>query len=321
MPDHGIQIVMFTHQDAAVWAELALILWAAGLRVTSAWCLQTETDVAGYKQGNYVQGTVLLVLRKQTSIESRFLDEVYQDVEAEVRRQLDAMLALDDKEDPNFGDSDYQLAAYAAALRVLTDRPIEEIDVARELSRERAPGETAPIVELIENAVRIACDHLVPRGLDKHLWKTLTGIERFYLKGLELEAHGESRVGAYQDLARGFRANDYDKLLASNRANEARLKTAGEFGRRDLGTAGFGSTLVRHCLFAAHKSRESEDTQDGLTWLKDRENVPDYWGSRERIVKVLRYLASLAHVSTLPHWHADAHSAGLLAGAVHNDHV
>jgi adenine-specific DNA methylase len=320
MPDDGMQVVMFTHQDAAVWADLALILWAAGLRVTAAWCIQTETE-SDLKQGNYVQGTVLLVLRKQTATATRFLDEVYQDVEVEVRRQLDAMLALDDKEDPNFDDPDYQLAAYAAALRVLTDRPIEEIDVARELSRARPPGEPSPIVELIENAVRIACDHLIPRGLDKHLWKSLSGIERFYLKGLELESHGESRVGAYQDLARGFRAGDYDKLLASNKANEARLKTAGEFGRRDLGTAGFGSTLVRHCLFAAHQSRESEDPRDGLTWLKDRDNVPDYWGSRERIVKILNYLASLSHVSTVPHWHADARAAGLLAGAVHNDHV
>ena len=116
-------------------------------------------------------------------------------------------------------------------------------------------------------------------------------------------------------------ANDYDRLLASNKANEARLKTAGEFGSRDLGSTGFGSTLVRHCLFAAHKTRETEDTQDGLTWLKDRENVTDYWGSRERIVKILNYLATLSHISTLSHWHVDAHAAGLLAGAVHNDHV
>ena len=321
MPDNGIQVVMFTHQNVSVWADLALILWAAGLRVTAAWCIQTEREATGTREGNYVQGTVLLVLRKQTSTEKRFLDEVFQDVEVEVRCQLDTMLALDDKEDPNFGDSDYQLAAYAAALRVLTDRPIEEIDVARELTRVRAPGESSPIVELIENAVRTVCDHLVPRGLDKHLWKSLSGIERFYLKGLELEAHGESRVGAYQDLARGFRASEYDDLLASNKANEARLKTAGEFGSRDLGSTGFGSTLVRHCLFAAHKTRETEDTQDGLTWLKDRENVPDYWGSRERIVKILNYLATLFHISTLSHWNVDAHAAGLLAGAVNNDHV
>src|SRR5204862_3179475 len=94
MPDDGMQVVMFTHQNAAVWADLALILWAAGLRVSAAWCIATETDSA-MKQGNYVQGTVLLILRKQMSPEPAFLDEIYQEVEVEVRRQLDSMRDLD----------------------------------------------------------------------------------------------------------------------------------------------------------------------------------------------------------------------------------
>src|SRR6476660_937072 len=58
MPANGVQVVMFTHQDANVWADLALILWASGLRVTAAWCIATETDSVR-KEGNYVQGTVL----------------------------------------------------------------------------------------------------------------------------------------------------------------------------------------------------------------------------------------------------------------------
>ncbi len=72
MPANGLQVVMFTHQDAGVWADLTLILWAAGLRVTAAWCIATETDSA-LREGNYVQGTVLLVLRKQTSDETAFM--------------------------------------------------------------------------------------------------------------------------------------------------------------------------------------------------------------------------------------------------------
>jgi len=110
MPDDGMQVVMFTHQDVAVWADLALILWAAGLRVTAAWCIATETDSA-LKEGNYVQGTVLLVLRKQTSQETAFLDELYPLVENEVKAQLQSMLTLDDQEDPNFADTDYQLTS------------------------------------------------------------------------------------------------------------------------------------------------------------------------------------------------------------------
>ena len=60
MPDNGFQIVMFTHQNASIWADLTLILWAAGLRVTAAWTIGTETPF-GVKEGNYVQGTVLMV--------------------------------------------------------------------------------------------------------------------------------------------------------------------------------------------------------------------------------------------------------------------
>jgi putative DNA methylase len=203
MPDDGMQVVMFTHQDASVWADLALILWAAGLRVTAAWCIATETDSA-LKEGNYVQGTVLLVLRKQTSTETAFLDEVHPQVETEVKRQLDALHDLDEAHatSPDFADTDYQLAAYAAALRVLTQyASIEDIDVERELSRQRKKNEKSELEKLIDEAVRIACDHLVPAGFDRFVWKTLSPVERFYLKGLDLESHGEFRSGAYQELA------------------------------------------------------------------------------------------------------------------------
>ena len=43
MPDNGLQIVMFTHQDAGVWADMAEIMWGAGLQVTAAWYIATET--------------------------------------------------------------------------------------------------------------------------------------------------------------------------------------------------------------------------------------------------------------------------------------
>jgi putative DNA methylase len=53
MPDNGLQVVMFTHQDAGVWADLASVLWASGLRVTAAWNIVTEIAKAG-GTGNYV---------------------------------------------------------------------------------------------------------------------------------------------------------------------------------------------------------------------------------------------------------------------------
>jgi len=318
MPDNGLQVVMFTHQDAAVWADLTMILWAAGLSVTAAWCIATETDSA-LKQGNYVQGTVLLVLRRRTQQESMFLDEIVHQMEAEVKRQLDSMLALDDESDPNFGDADYQLAAYAAALRVLTERPIEEIDPTKEILRQRRPGEVNPVEQLIRNAVKIACDHLVPLGIENDIWKTLSSMERFYLKGLEVESHGEYRNGVYQELARGFGATDYTSLLASTRANQTRLKTAKEFGRRMISAEGFSSSLARHLLFAIHQVAKNEQTRDGLNWL--RTELPDYWTIREKIINLLDYIAALGRVSGMEHWRRDAEVAALLSGAVRNDHI
>jgi adenine-specific DNA methylase len=315
MPNNGIQVVMFTHQDASVWADLALILWAAGLRVTAAWCIATETT-SELKEGNYVQGTVILVLRKQTSTDTAFLDEVYQEVEGEVRRQLDSMKDLDDARDPNFSDTDYQLAAYAAALRVLTSKKIEEIDVAYELTRKRGKGEKSKVEEIIEKAVKIACDHLVPAGIEPHLWKSLSSLERLYVKGLEMESHGEHRQGVYQELARGFGVEEYKHLLASTKANETRLKTATEFGRKELGDAGFGSSLVRHALFATFKTAETESTRDGITWFKTE--VKDYGANRQRLIELLDYVAALGKNASLEHWHKDAHAAGLLAGALRN---
>ncbi len=165
MPDDGLQIVMFTHQDAAVWADLTLILWAAGLRVSAAWYHRHREATRHSSEGNYVQGTVLLVLRKRTETEPVFLDEITHEVEVEVRRQLDSMLALEDDSDPNFGDADYQLAAYAAALRVLTARPIEELDPARELLRERPRGEVGPVEALDPQRGQ---DRLRPPGAPRH---------------------------------------------------------------------------------------------------------------------------------------------------------
>jgi adenine-specific DNA methylase len=318
MPNNGIQIVMFTHQDVTVWADLSLILWAAGLRVTAAWCIATETDSA-LKQGNYVQGTVLLVLRKRAEEETVFLDELNHKIELEVKRQLDSMLALEDESDPNFGDADYQLAAYAAALRVLTERPIEELDPAKEILRPRNSGEINPVEQLIRNAVKIACDHLVPRGIETDLWKSFLPMERFYLKGLEVESHGENRNGVYQELARGFGANDYVDLLASTRANQTRLKTAAEFGKKYLSGEGFARSLVRQVLFAIQLVVKNEQTEDGLNWLNTE--LSEYWQVREKIIHILDFFSALSGVSGMAHWQEDAAAATLLAGAVRNDHV
>ena len=315
MPSGGMQVVMFTHQDASIWADLTLILWASGLRVTSAWTIGTETPF-GVKEGNYVQGTVLMVLRKQTSEDTVFLDELVSEVESEVERQLESMLQLDDRDDRNFSDADYQLAAYAAALRVLTKHgSIQDVDIAYELARERGDGEANSIEALIEDAVRTASNFLVPAGLPDHLWRRLGPEEKLYLKGLEVESHGEFRSGVYQEFARGFGVRDYRFMLRTGKANETRLKTATEFQRRELGESPFGQSLVRHALYAVWRAVENTEVADSLTWL--RTELADYWPRRESLVTVLRYFAGIE----IEHWRDDATAARVVAGAVENDHV
>ena len=133
------------------------------------------------------------------------------------------------------------------------------------------------MAELIRDAVKIACDHLVPRGIDRDLWKGLSPMERFYLKGLEVESHGGHRSGVFQELARGYGATDYTDLLNSDRANQTRLKTASEFSRKMIFGAGFSQTIIRQVLFAAFQVVKSEEIREGLNWLKSE--VPDYWAA------------------------------------------
>ena len=320
MPDDGLQMVQFTHQNAAVWADIAMILWAAGLRVTAAWTIATETT-SGLKKGNYVQGTVLLILRKRLEEKIAFTDELYPFVEDEVRRHLDHMLQLDDNDDPNFADTDYQLAAYAAALRVLTSySEIEGHNIEHELFRARKKGEKSDFELVIDRAVEIACDHLVPIGFDRFQWKSLSNIERLYLKGLELENHQEMRAGAYQELAKGFGVKEYTFLYGTTKANAVRFKTPSEFKRAQLGREGFGSTLLRQVLFSVEEIARTESVQEGLGWLKNE--VPDYWGQRSLIITLLRYLVSVSSVRHMEeNWKADTYAAELLAGIVQNDYV
>ncbi len=320
MPANGAQVVMFTHQDAGVWADLALILWASGLQVTAAWTIQTETESAGIKKGNYVQGTVVMVLRKRTTEQVGFLGDISAEVEQEVRRQLEQMLDLDDKDQPNFEDTDYQLAAYAAALRVLTGYGrIEEIDVHDYLGRERRKGEVNELEKLIVSAVQVAMDHLVPQGLDSRLWRTLRPEERFYLKGVEVEQHGEYRSGVYQEMGRGFGLPDYKSLMESGKANETRLRTALEFKNKDMGDDGFGATLLRKLLFAIRETHREEDPEKGRDYLHQALGPQGYWESRQDLLKLLAYIEQkCGHIA---HWQQDVAALRLLHGYLGNDRV
>ena len=292
MPNNGLQMVMFTHQDPAVWADLGMILWAAGLKATAAWTISTETEAAGIKKGNYVQGTVCLVLRKRVSSEPGFLDEVYPLVEDEVKRQISSMQALDEGGEPNFNDADYQLAAYAAALKVLTQYGnLDGRDVEHEVFAVRTKNEKSDFETVIERALGIACDTLIPRGLDNS-WRDLSLVERYYLRALDIESRGERRKGMYEELARGFGVTDIKPLLKNDKANGARMFTPSGLsssllgrlqgseatdavlpGRRGRAAAGaphpFATSPLRHLMFAVRETAVADNSPEiGRQYLR-----------------------------------------------------
>lgn len=340
MPADGMQIVMFTHQNPAVWADLGMILWAAGLKVTAAWTISTET-AAGLKKGSYVQGTVCLVLRKQIESEPGFLFDIYPMVEDEVKNQLASMQAIDDAGEPNFCDSDYQLAAYAAALKVLTQySTLDGKNVADEVFAVRSKNERSDFEQVIERAITIACDELIPKGLNDS-WRELSLIERYYLRAVDIESRGERRKGMYEELARGFGVADIKPLLKSDKANGTCVYTPSGFGTSLLapidgavesaaalplrgrasasGPHPFAASPLRHLLFAICETAAADnDPNQGRQYLRDTFGQT-YWGRRESIVRLLDWLTALGNSEDTADWAKDSEAARILAGRLRND--
>ena len=240
MPDNGMQILMFTHQDGNIWADMANIVWASGLRVTAAWYLVTETDSA-LREGSYVKGTILLVLRKRLGAKRTNQTDLAYELEDEVAEQIKRLTGMNDavtsdakraKDGNLFEDADLQMAGYAAALKVLTRYSIiDGKDMAQEALRPRVAGQSSLVEGLIEFAVNTANKALFPRGLPESVWHDLAPAERFYLKMLEQESHGLNTLDNYQNFAKAFAVKDMGVMMASEKANKAALRTAKEFAK------------------------------------------------------------------------------------------
>jgi putative DNA methylase len=325
MPDEGVQIVMFTHQDAGVWADLGGILWASGLEVKGAWNVVTETEKVSGK-GNYVQGTVNLVLRKRHGVANARRMELESEIEAAVAEQIGRLTALDDAwcEKANaetlYTDGDLTLAAYAAALQVITGyATIDRQPLDKDLYRKLAKGETNTLRELIEYAAGVANRLLVPEGFPSDIWgRDLTASERFYVRMLDMESKGGAKVADFQNFAKSFAYGDYREVMASETANAATLAGAEAMKGRMLDGDGFASTHMRQVLFAIWKTMEGDalDPRKGVTVLKT-EYAADYWQQRQRLIALATYLAEKTK-STRP---AESAAANELSEALKLDRV
>ena len=299
MPDNGLQVIMFTHQSGSIWADMANIVWASGLQAASAWYVVTETDSA-MRVGSYVKGTVLLVCRKRLGQHKTTRDDLAWELQEEVQEQVEALTGLNQdakdlyRDENVFEDADIQMAGYAAALRTLTRYAIiDGRDMTEEAIRPRVKGETTFVDELIEFAVNTANQFLVPQGIAKSHWDRLSGAERFYLKMLDLEAHGAKTLDNYQNFAKAFKVRDFKPYMASQNANNARLNSAVEFGRAEMGEASeLHDSVLRAVLYALMELVKEMDSSEVLAHLTL--NIPNYYGDmtqRELAVELADYLA------------------------------
>jgi len=324
MPDNGLQILMFTHQDGSIWADMANIVWASGLRVTAAWYLVTETDSA-LRVGSYVKGTILLVLRKRLGAKRTNQTDLAYELEDEVAAQIHRLTGMNDNVASNskrakdgnlFEDADLQMAGYAAALRVLTQYSIiDGKDMTQEALRPRVAGQQTLVEDLIGFATNTANQMLVPLGLDESVWRDLRPAERFYLKMLEQESHGLNKLDNYQNFAKAFTVRNFSVLMANESANKAALKSAVDFGRSEMGQASeLFETPTRAVLYALMDLQNGKDMDDAVKGLEQNLKVGSFYSFRSVLVALSRFIAK--KVETLRPEEASA--ARVLADGIEN---
>lgn len=295
MPDNGIQVLMFTHQSGSIWADMANIVWASGLRVTAAWYVVTETESA-LRQGANVKGTVLLILRKRIQQSESFRDDLAWAIEATVKEQVESMTGLDKAvrsqgAEGLYQDADLQMAGYAAALKVLTAYSIiDGKNMVTEAEAPRKHGEKSFVDQLIDFAVQTAVQFLVPSGFEKEDWLKLQPVERYFMKMLEVEAQGDNSLDNYQNFAKAFKVKHFEDLMGVKKANSARLKLAIEFKNTMMTEASeVGSTPLRALLYAIYEIQKETEIEDVLLHLMD--NCKTYMQSKALLQKMATFIA------------------------------
>jgi putative DNA methylase len=247
-----------------------------------------------------VKGTVLLVCRKRQGTHKTTRDDLAWEIQEEVEKQIHALTGLNQaakglyRDENVFEDADVQMAGYAAALRVLTRYlTIDGRDMTAEAIRPRVKGETTFVDSLIAFAVDTANECLVPQGIPERHWKEFTGAERFYLKLLDLEAKGLKTLDNYQNFAKAFKVRDFRALMGSQKANEARLRSAVELGKAEMGEGSeMQRSVLRAVLYATMELVGNMDGNDVLAHLML--NIPDYYADqtrRQRAIDIADYLA------------------------------
>ena len=134
----------------------------------------------------------------------------------------------------------------------------------------------------------------MPQGIPKSHWDRLSGAERFYLNMLDMEDRGAKTLDNFQNFAKAFKVRDFKPFLVSHKANDARLKSAMDFGRSEMGEgSALHQSVLRAVLYAVMELAKNIDGSEVLSHLTL--NIPNYYGDmtqRDLAVELADYLAN-----------------------------
>lgn len=294
----GMQVIMFTHSSNEVWLSLTRVIRTAGLQVLSVWAVRTETENTSKGEGNYVKATYLVVLKSRDAHAPKPKFQIRGEVVREVERLLGDMDSINQGGELNFKYGDLLLAAPTALLKVMTG--YEEIRGLNPLERDRFEA------EMLREAEKYRDARLYPTGFDGPTWETLASSEKFYLMNLHQERKGDTSQELYQLSSKAYGVADYKKLLASKKANEARLMTPLEMRGRTALLRIIGEGTLTAALLGAVWEAERQDTAEAAhRTLRDElgQLTPD---TAATLRTLCRFLTGL---NTLEHWQRPAHWA------------
>ena len=107
------------------------------------------------------------------------------------------------------------------------------------------------------------------------------------------ESRGAKKLDNYQNFAKAFKVRDFHALMASKKANNARLKGANELGRAEMGEGSeLHQSVLRSVLYAVMELMKNIDGNEVLAHLSL--NIPNYYSDmtqRELVVNLADYLS------------------------------
>ncbi|MHB2021691.1 MAG: hypothetical protein ACYCW6_32595, partial [Candidatus Xenobia bacterium] len=187
-----------------------------------------------------------------------------------------------------------------------------------ELRTPNAERGRSALRSLMENAKRTATDFLVPPAMDRAIrkagagdpyafWRQFCPEEKFLLKGLEGEAQGVFKIGAFQDLGRAYGLADYEDLMGPTKANDSRTKLPKELPRPDATRFDdvpaserglWVNSPTRHIYHALKLLTGGAEIDRAVKHLID---TTDFWNTRStRLAPIIAYLHEVT--ASLEHW-------------------